>query len=255
MASAPRRGPAVRFDRIQPMRAHESVAEQIRRHIALRLVRPGETLPSERELAEMFRVGRPTIQQALRLLEAHRLVEPRRGRHGGTFVRGPGQDSETMDGLITKLLVHSDELEELLVYRRVVEPAVTCYAAERRRKSDLDRMSRAMRGLQDATIESDVMRCDTEFHLAIAAATDNAHLMRCMEQVRFELNDALSLLPESDRWHRRIASEHEAIYEAVAARDAGTAEEAATAHAVNSAQGVRAVLAAIRRQRFNKVGD
>ena len=61
--------PPVSFDPIQQLRAHEYVAEQIRRHIALRLVGPGEALPSERELAAMFGVGRPTIQHAMRLLE------------------------------------------------------------------------------------------------------------------------------------------------------------------------------------------
>jgi len=57
----------LRFERIHQVRAHEYVAEQIRRHIALRLIKPGEALPAERELAGMFGVGRPTIQHALRL--------------------------------------------------------------------------------------------------------------------------------------------------------------------------------------------
>ena len=72
---------------VQQLRAHEYVAEQIRRHIGLRLIQPGEALPSERELASLFGVGRPTIQHALRLLEAGRLVEARRGRltGGGVF--------------------------------------------------------------------------------------------------------------------------------------------------------------------------
>ena len=72
----------VEFEPIQQLRAHEYVAEQIRRHIALRLIRPGESLPSERELATLFGVGRPTIQQAMGLLEADHLVEARRGRRG-----------------------------------------------------------------------------------------------------------------------------------------------------------------------------
>ena len=55
----------LRFERIQQLRAHEYVAEQIRRHISLRLIKPGEALPAERELAGMFGVGRPTIQHAL----------------------------------------------------------------------------------------------------------------------------------------------------------------------------------------------
>src|SRR6202171_1423640 len=68
---------SLRFERIHQLRAHEYVAEQIRRHIALRLINPGESLPAERELAVMFGVGRPTIQHALRLLEAAGVVAGR----------------------------------------------------------------------------------------------------------------------------------------------------------------------------------
>src|SRR5256885_1565515 len=95
---------AVRFERIQQLRAHEYVAEQIRRHIALRLIKPGEALPAERELAGMFGVGRPTIQHALRLLEAAGLVEARRGRTGGTFITQRDQDSLAVDDLIVRVM-------------------------------------------------------------------------------------------------------------------------------------------------------
>src|SRR5213078_5188073 len=116
-------GAGAPFEPIQQLRAHEYVAEQIRRHIALRLIQPGESLPSERELATMFGVGRPTIQHAMRLLEADQLVEARRGRSGGTFVTSPAEGSPVMEKLIARLLRRRSELEELLVYRRAVEPA------------------------------------------------------------------------------------------------------------------------------------
>src|SRR5206468_4015826 len=106
----------------------------IRRHIALRLVGPGDPLPSERELAAMFGVGRPTIQHALRVLEADRLVEARRGRRGGTFVLEPSEDERVMEELVTRLLRRRDRLEELLGYRRVIDPAVARVAASSRRR-------------------------------------------------------------------------------------------------------------------------
>ena len=99
-------GSGRQFVPIRQQRAHEYVAEQIRRHIGLRLVAPGESLPSERELAAMFGVGRVTVQQALRVLESEHLVESRRGRSGGTFVIKPSDDSEVMDELAMRLLWH-----------------------------------------------------------------------------------------------------------------------------------------------------
>src|SRR5256885_10996226 len=63
----------VRFERIQQLRAHEYVAEQIRRHISLRLIKPGESLPAERELASMFGVGRPD-RKSTRLNSSHLVI-------------------------------------------------------------------------------------------------------------------------------------------------------------------------------------
>ena len=248
-ASSTRRGPrpAVEFDRIQPLRAHEYVAEQIRRHIALRLVRPGEALPAERELAALFGVGRPTVQHALRLLEAERRVEARRGRLGGTFVLAPEEDATVMEELIARLLRRREELEELLDYRCTLEPIVTRIAARTRASADLAAIRRALARMAEATDEPDYMRGDTEFHIAIAVATHNRYLVRTSEDLRLELNDALSLLPESETWHRRLSGEHEAIAAAIAAQDGDTAEESAALHATASARGVRAALAAIER--------
>ena len=92
MARGEQESDAVRFERLEQQRAHEYVAEQIRRQIVLRLIPSGQALPTERELAASFGVGRATVQQAIRLLVKDHMVESRRGRHGGgNFVLGPGR--------------------------------------------------------------------------------------------------------------------------------------------------------------------
>ncbi len=239
----------IRFERIQQLRAHEYVAEQIRRHISLRLIKPGEALPAERELAVMFGVGRPTIQHALRLLEAAGLVEAKRGRTGGTFVSRQDQDSAAADGLIVRVMRNRKQLEDLLEYRRLIEPAVARVAAKSRRQSDVAAMQRAIRGMTHATTESDYMRHDTDFHMALARATGNAVLAQVIEELRLKLNDAISLLPESDTWHSRLSREHGAMLDAIERGDGHAAERAMEEHVANSEQGLRAVLAAIRRRR------
>lgn len=239
----------VRFERIQQLRAHEYVAEQIRRHISLRLIKPGESLPAERELAVMFGVGRPTIQNALRVLEAAGLLEARRGRSGGTFVTQRDNDSLAADELILRVMRHRKELEDLLQYRSLIEPAVAGVAAEARRNPDLAAMRTAIHGMAAATNEPEYMRHDTDFHIAVAHATGNEVLTRAIEEIRMKLNDAMTLLPESDTWHRRISREHEALYEAIAGGERERAERLMEQHVANSEQSLRAVLAAIRRRR------
>lgn len=242
----PRRG--LGFSPIQPLRAHEYVAEQVHRHIALRLIGPGESLPSERELAATFGVGRPTIQHALRMLEADRLVQTRRGRRGGTFVAAPARDAGAMDELLARVLRQRQELGEVLVYRRVIEPRVAREAARTRRRDDLSAISRAIQGMAQAASEPAYMRHDTEFHLAVARATRNRFLLTAIEAVRLVLNDAMSLLPESDTWHRRLSGEHDAIAAAIHARDADAAERAMDLHVAASELSVRALMTAIRRR-------
>ncbi|HEX7263538.1 MAG TPA: FadR/GntR family transcriptional regulator [Candidatus Dormibacteraeota bacterium] len=238
----------LRFERIHQLRAHEYVAEQIRRHIALRLIKPGEALPAERELAVMFGVGRPTIQHALRLLEAAGLVEARRGRTGGTFITRHDQDSHGADDMIVRVMRHRKELEDLLQYRRLIEPAAASVAATTRRSPDLAAMRRAIRGMAAATTEPDYMRHDTDFHIAVARATGNSFLTRAIEEIRMRLNDAMTLLPESEAWHQRLSGEHEALLEAIENGDADSAETLMQEHIAISEQGLRAVLAAIRRR-------
>jgi DNA-binding FadR family transcriptional regulator len=244
----PAERPALRFAPIQQLRAHEYVAEQVQRHIALRLIAPGESLPSERELAATFGVGRPTIQHALRLLEADRLVETRRGRRGGTFVSAPASDAGAMDDLMARVLRQRTELEEVLVYRRVIEPRVAREAARTRRREDIAAMSKAIECMAQSPNEADYMRHDTEFHLAIARATRNRFLLGSIEDVRLRLNDAMSLLPESDTWHRRLSGEHEAIAVAIRARDGEASEQAMDLHVAASELSVRALMSAIRRR-------
>jgi DNA-binding FadR family transcriptional regulator len=140
------------------------------------------------------------------------------------------------------------ELEDLLLYRRIIEPAVAKEAASTRRNADLAAMRRAIHGMAAATSEPDYMRHDTDFHMAVARATGNAFLARAIEEIRLRLNDAMTLLPESEAWHLRISGEHEELLEAIDRGDADAAETVMQLHVANSEQGLRAVLAAIRRR-------
>jgi DNA-binding FadR family transcriptional regulator len=92
------------------------------------------------------------------------------------------------------------------------------------------------------------MRHDTDFHIAVARATGNAFLTRAIEEIRMRLNDAMTLLPESEAWHQRLSGEHGALLEAIENGDADSAETLMQEHVAISEQGLRAVLAAIRRR-------
>ncbi len=208
------------FDAICSRPVHELVAARIRRHIALGRIEPGAALPPERELARLFGVGRATVQQAVALLEADRLIETRRGRAGGSFVRRADTDAATAEVRARKA-----DIEAALDFRLVIEPRAAALAARHRRREDLAELRR-------------LVDRDTAFHLALAAATGNAYLVDAVENTRLSMLPALRLLSAS----KAHDADHAGIVDAVARRDAAAAEERMRRHAERTARAVRGIL-------------
>jgi GntR family transcriptional regulator, transcriptional repressor for pyruvate dehydrogenase complex len=232
------------FRRYEQLRAHAYVAEQLRRLIALRVAGAGRALPPERELARLFGVGRATVQKAIDELEAEGLIERRRGRTGGTFVRtrsgGEGPAAEVLSVFRNERRL----VEEALDYRSELEPGVAAAAAAARSESDLVVLARAARLAAASGDDAEFMEHDTDFHLRIARATGNRFFSASVEQLRLAVNDALAALPDSAHWHARSAAEHDEILAAIERRDAAGARRAMRAHVTHTARRVRALLAA-----------
>jgi GntR family transcriptional repressor for pyruvate dehydrogenase complex len=233
------------FEPIEQLRAHEYVAEQLRRQIGLHIVPVGGALPSERELSSMFGVGRATVQAAIRLLEAERLVETRRGRHGGTFVTGHSTDDVAKDYLLVRLRRDTARITEALAFRRNADTFAASLAARERTADDLRMICSANERTLAAGSDAEFMAHDTEFHLAVARAAHNAFVYDAVERMRLVLNDAMAALPESKLWQRRTGKEHAAIVAAIEKRAADAAAKAMERHAASTEKSIKALLAAL----------
>ncbi|MFC4949729.1 FadR/GntR family transcriptional regulator [Pseudonocardia sp. GCM10023141] len=235
-------GPRPQFGVIEQQRAHEYVAEQIRRQIGLGIIAPGEALPPERELARLFGVGRVTVQLAVGVLEADRLIETRRGRGGGSFVLAPSKREGTLDYRVLEVAQSADLIREAIEYRMVVEPAAARIAARLRTESQLAEIRLAAQRLGDATNDAEFMREDTAFHLAIARATGNRFVFAALEQTRLHLNALLALLPESPAWHRLSVEEHDGVLAALAEQDGDAAESLMREHVERTGRSMHSLL-------------
>ena len=233
------------FRPVEQLRAHELVAEQIRRQVALRLVTPGQSLPPERELARLFGVGRATVQQAIELLEGEQLLESRRGRSGGTFVVGVAEGNETPVGVLDRVRKEKAAILEALDFRAELEPAAAAAAAAARRQHDLNALRAACRAAAATEDDAEFMEHDTELHLALGRATGNRYFAETLERLRLVLNDALVALPDSALWHARSNREHELLLATVGAGDGRAARKAMEIHVAHTDQSVRALLAAL----------
>lgn len=232
----------VRFERLEQPRAHEYVAEQIRRQIALGMIRPGEALLPERELATMFGVARRTIHLAIGLLAAEGLVARRRGRYGGTFVLDRQPASRTADRALARIRGRGDSLREALDYRLDLEPAAAARAALAHTTDDLARIVDDAQAVAAAKSDAGFIEQDSRFHLAIAHATHNRFLIEGVERVRDVLGDLLAVLPESQMWRDRTTQEHAAVMEALRAGDAEAARRAMAAHIAHTDRSARILL-------------
>ncbi len=178
---APGRG---EFLPIRTPRAFEEIADQIRKQLSSRRLRPGDRLPSERALAEQFGVSRNTLREALRSLENAGLLRWQKGTSGGAFVR-----ESTGDAVITGLrdMFHFGEIqhEDLTEARVWIEAIAVRTACERATAEDIEALqisiAAAERAIREKVSFTDQAPIHLEFHRVIARATKNPVMVIVME--------------------------------------------------------------------------
>ncbi|MFT4044033.1 MAG: FadR/GntR family transcriptional regulator [Gordonia sp. (in: high G+C Gram-positive bacteria)] len=164
------------FTAIKTQRAYEHIVAQVEAAIASGSLRPGEHLPSEREMMEGFGVSRPTIREALRVLESNGLVRSKHGNPFGPEILEPSTEllHRPMAQLVrTKHL----SLSEFLPIRIVLEGLACAIAATTRTAEHLDDLERAVIGMREASNDdADLHRfgeADVAFHSTVWDATGN----------------------------------------------------------------------------------
>lgn len=164
----------VLFRPVTPGRVSAEIVGQIKDTIRQGRLVPGDRLPPERELTEMFKVSRVTVRDALRVLEANGLIEIRVGAGGGAFVTAP--DSEDVaEGISNMLLLQTTTPEQVTETRLVLEVGMLPLVCERATVEDLDALERicdkaekALKGDGDHDVG-----LSAEFHAQLARASHN----------------------------------------------------------------------------------
>jgi GntR family transcriptional repressor for pyruvate dehydrogenase complex len=222
----------MKFQPVRPKKVSAQIAEQIRSSILGGEFSPGDRLPPERELAEMFGVSRPTLREAINVLAAAGLVESYQG--GGTIVKSL---VETADGPPLSSLIRQDAERALDVIevRKEIEASTGYYAARRALPEDIRTLERIVEGLRsnlDGYKPSENL--DASFHLAIARSTHNfvwLHLMEtlfdAMREFQKNVWRAVYLTPED---HHTLFEHHTRIFTAIRDHDSDGARQAMLDH-------------------------
>ncbi|MCV2882342.1 FadR/GntR family transcriptional regulator [Actibacterium sp. XHP0104] len=222
------------FEKIQAEKLSQAVQGQIEQLILRGILRPGERLPSERELSDKLGVSRPSLREAVAELQDRGLLVSRAG--AGIFV-AEVLGSAFSPALIRLFADHDEAVFDYIDFRRDMEGLAAERAARLASDTDLkviDTIFHKMEAAHSKRNPDDEARLDAEFHMSIIEASHNVimlHMMRSM----FEL------LREGVFYNRRVMfkqrttrsallDQHRAINDALQARNPEAARAAVVAH-------------------------
>lgn len=226
----------VGFTEIRQQRAFEQVLQQIVDLMVSGELRPGDRLPAERQLSDMLGISRPSLREALRVLDAMGMIESRRGAgaaSGTVIAERPGDSLSTL--LRLHLALSHFSVDDFLEVRRTLEGSSVRRAATARTDEDLSALRALVSTMKRNKADREAFfAADAEFHVRIATIAGNQLATYLMQAIRDAMT--VEMVQLSDAWGdwddlAKIAvSDHERIVRALAKADADAAERAVREH-------------------------
>ena len=222
------------FEPIQPEKISHTVVRQIEQLILRGILKPGERLPSERELSERLGVSRPSLREALADLQDSGLLTSRAG--AGLFV-GDVLGSAFSETLVRLFANHEEAVFDYITFRRDMEGLAAERAASIGTETDLKVIGALFDKMEIAHTKrnpTEEASLDAEFHLSIIEASHNVimlHMMRSMYQLLREgvfYNRQIMFKQRNTR--DTLLDQHRAINDALQARDPAGARAAVEQH-------------------------
>jgi DNA-binding FadR family transcriptional regulator len=207
----------------------EEIAARLTEAIHLGLIADGEQLPPEAEFAQQLGVATMTLRESISALRERGLVETRRGRTGGTFVRRSLEPPEAPDRERLAAISVST-LRDIADEQLAITGVAARLAAERAAPRSLRRILALVDQLGGAATRGARVKADSRFHVEVAIATRSERLVRREVALQAETAGMLWLPHLSEADVAAIGREHHEIAECIAAEDAEGAQHAAERH-------------------------
>jgi len=207
---------------VRKTRVSQDIIEQVRDLVTSGRLKPGDRLPSERELSQALSVSRSSVREAIRAMESLGLIDARAGE--GTFVV-PVSGSRRSDPIVASLHQDWSTQHKLFEVRRVIEPDLAALAARRATAEQIERL-RAILNDQEAEIArgGTGVKQDNLFHFLMAEATGNEALVRIVDSLMDLLLKTREESLQHDERRARSLKQHRTILAAIEARDSPGAE-------------------------------
>jgi GntR family transcriptional repressor for pyruvate dehydrogenase complex len=212
--------------------ANELVVRHVRELIVRRNLRPGQRLPTERDLVRDIGVSRTSVRAGLQTLAAKGLLVIRQG--SGTFVADgpPVLDSEPLSLLAA---LHGFTRSQMFEARRTLEISIARMAAERATAEQLAAISDAVSGMFAACEDPQAFLVqDIRFHAAVGTASGNPILASVVEMISAMFYEQRRQTADRQRDLRPVADVHWHIYQAIRDHEAGRAANLMSEHLIQA---------------------
>ncbi|MFK0000722.1 FCD domain-containing protein [Paenarthrobacter sp. NPDC090522] len=205
----------------------EEVARRLRHAIELGVLEDGSQLPSESYLATRMGVSTLTLRAALAELRGLGLVETRRGKGGGSFVKANTGDVARMQKQSVGTYSLED-LRDLREFRAFLAGSAAAAAAERSSRLSLARLEYMSDEIRTSEHPADAIRADSKFHIELAASSGSVRLTRQEAELQAEVGPLIWMDPAPRK--QAAADDHARIVEAIKAGDVALSRQLAEDH-------------------------
>ena len=219
------------YKTVRASRLYEQIVRQIEDSILKGVLKPGDQLPAERELAQNFGVSRTAVREAVKALREKGLVEAFSGR--GTFITNGTTQAIRQSLDLMSRIGQQEGFTHLAELRQILEPEIAALAAVRIEEQLLATMRESVatmdRSLEDpeAYIEADL-----DFHLALAEAAANPLVLSLLDSIVGLLREQRLKIFRVDGGPERGQYHHKRILAAIESRDAEQARDTMREHLV-----------------------
>jgi GntR family transcriptional regulator, transcriptional repressor for pyruvate dehydrogenase complex len=223
------------FRLLDRRRAFEQIIFRIEEALLSGALRPGDKLPSERDLAESFGVSRPSVREALRALEVFGVVVARQGTGEGA---GSIVTNSAAAGVTSALRLHIALLQiptrEVVEVRLMIESYSVRRAVASASVDDIAGLREVISRMTQAADVEAFHELDTDFHVKLAQSSGNALLTALMESIRGAMHrdmvEGFKGLPDWRLMRDELTKQHQMIVDSIESRDSEAAVAAVDEH-------------------------
>ena len=218
--------------KINRQKVYEVIAQQIKQQIMSGDLKPGDRLPTGKELCEMYGVGRSTVREALSALEIMGFIETRQGE-GSTVKTWKAEDMEFLN--LQEFLISEETVLELMEARKSLETSISRMAAAKRTEEDLKKLEENLKNMElNITNVNESKKFDMLFHQTLAQSTHNSIMVHLIKTISDHMDKAMGEIRRitlgNPKLSERILKEHRSIYQAIVDQDSDLAQQKMLEH-------------------------